>query len=156
MYNEFVGKHISYLHRYARRYYNKELEPYGFGGAQLRLLMPLYKMDGISQEKLAQTIKLDKTTIARTIKKLIDNGYVCRQRDENDRRSYRVFLTEKGRAIEPEMMKIFLSWEENLLSKFDDEEREYALKIVEIMHENASEMLQDEKNNHSLQNSLNV
>ena len=156
MYNEFVGKHISYLHRYARRYYNKELEPYGFGGAQLRLLMPLYEMDGISQEKLAQTIKLDKTTIARTIKKLIDNGYVSREIDEKDRRSYRIFLTEKGKAIEPEMMNIFLKWEENLLSKFEDEERKYVLKIVEMMHENASEMIQDEKCNHTLQNSLNL
>lgn len=144
MYNEFVGKHISYLHRYARRYYNRELEPYGFGGAQLRILMPLYKMDGISQEKLAREIKLDKTTIARTIKKLIDNGYVTRQVDENDRRSYCIFLTEKGKEIEPEMMNIFLKWEKNLLSKFDEKEKKDILKFFEIMHESASHMMQND------------
>ncbi|AKB85264.1 MarR family winged helix-turn-helix transcriptional regulator [Methanococcoides methylutens] len=124
MYEEFVGKHISYLHRYARRYYDRELEPYGIGGAQLQILMPLYKMDGISQELLAQTIKVDKTTIARSIKKLVDKGYILRQTDEKDRRSYRIFLTEKGKTTEHEMMEIFNRWENNLLSKFDNDQRE--------------------------------
>ena len=145
MYEEFVGKHISYLDRYARRYYDKELKPYDIGGAQLRILMLLYKMDGISQELLAQTIKVDKTTIARTIKKLVDNGFILRQKDEKDRRSYRVFLNEKGKAIEPEMMKIFEKWEENLLYKFDDEQKKDVLKIIGIMHENASELMQDNR-----------
>ncbi|WP_342304096.1 MarR family transcriptional regulator [Methanolobus sp. ZRKC5] len=143
MYTKFVGKHISYLHRYARRYYDKELEPYGFGGAQLRILMPLYKMDGINQGSLAQIIKVDKTTIARTIKKLIDGGYILRQVDENDRRSYRIFLTEKGKSIEPEMMKIFTKWEENLLFKFDVDQRKEILKLIEIMHMNASDIVDD-------------
>lgn len=141
MYTKFVGKHISYLDRYARRYFDKELEPYGFGGAQLRILMPLYKMDGINQGLLAQTIKVDKTTITRTIKKLVDDGYVLRQVDGNDRRSYRIYLTEKGKATEPEMMRIFTKWEENLLSKFNAEQRKDALELIEMMHTNASDMM---------------
>lgn len=143
MYTKFVGKHISYIDRHARRYYDKELEPYGFGGAQLRILMPLYKMDGINQGLLAQTIKVDKTTITRTIKKLVDDGYVLRQIDENDRRSYLIFLTEKGKAIEPEMIRIFTKWEENLLSKFDADQRKNVLRLIEIMHMNASDMMDD-------------
>jgi len=141
MYTGFVGKHISYLDRYARRYFDKELEPYCFGGAQLRILMPLYKMDGINQGLLAQTIKVDKTTITRTIKRLVDEGYVSREIDGNDRRSYRIFLTKKGKETEPEMMRIFTKWEENLLSKLDSDQRKDILRLVEIMHMNASEMM---------------
>ncbi|WP_243466358.1 MFS transporter [Methanosarcina mazei] len=52
-------------------------------------------------ESLSDYLKIDKGTTARAIQKLVDEGYVFRQRDEKDRRSYRVFLTEKGKKLEP-------------------------------------------------------
>ncbi|WP_229394504.1 MarR family transcriptional regulator [Methanosarcina sp. DH1] len=61
--------------------------------------MVLYLKDGISQEILAKTLKVSKATSTRSIKNLEKEGYVYRQRDKNDLRAYRVYLTEEGKEV---------------------------------------------------------
>ncbi|WP_305063863.1 MarR family winged helix-turn-helix transcriptional regulator [Methanococcoides sp.] len=138
---EFIGKYISYFHRYAQIYIEKELKPYDIGSGQFGFLMHLYKMNGVNQETLSQTIKVDKATATRAIKKLIEEGYVFRQSDKEDRRSYLVFLTEKGRAIEPDMKKIAAKWENILLSDFDDSQRKFIMDLLEKMFKNVSKIM---------------
>jgi len=120
---EFIGKYIAFLHRDGKRFLENELEPYHIGSSQFYILMPLFKADGVNQESLSQSIKVDKAAITRAIQKLIDEGYVIRQKDEEDKRSYRVFLTKKARLIEPDIVKIAIQWEDILLSGFDTDHR---------------------------------
>lgn len=96
--------HLISLQIWTNLYWEK-IEPYGIGSGQFPFLMRLYREDGINQESLSDYLKIDKGTTARAIQKLVDEGYVFRQRDEKDRRSYRVFLTEKGKKLEPDMKK---------------------------------------------------
>ncbi|MEL4304633.1 MarR family transcriptional regulator [Methanococcoides sp. LMO-2] len=138
---EFIGKYISYLHRYAMIYLEKELKPYDIGSGQFSFLMHLYRMNGVNQESLSQSIKVDKATATRAIKRLVDEDYVFRQRDEEDRRSYRVFLTEKGRSIEPDMKKIAAEWQNVLLSDFDEGQRKDIMNSLETMFKNVSKLM---------------
>ncbi len=139
--NEFVGKAISYLYRYEQIYIGKKIEPYGIGSGQFPFLMRLYREDGINQESLSNYLKIDKGTTTRAIQKLVDEGYVFRQRDEKDGRAYRVFLTEKGKELEPEMKKIVSKWEDILFSSFDDNQRKEIKKSLGIMFENVSQIM---------------
>ena len=138
---EFIGKAISYLYRYGQIYIGKKIEPYGIGSGQFPFLMRLYREDGINQESLSDYLKIDKGTTARAIQKLVDEGYVFRQRDEKDRRSYRVFLTEKGKKLEPDMKKIASEWEDILFSSFDDSQRREITNSLEIMFENVLKIM---------------
>jgi DNA-binding MarR family transcriptional regulator len=138
---ESVGKAISYLYRYEQIYTGKKIEPYGIGSGQFPFLMRLYHEDGINQESLSDYLKIDKGTTARAIQKLVDEGYVFRQRDEKDRRSYRVFLTEKGKKLEPDMKKIASEWGDILFSGFDDSQRREITNSLEIMFENGLKIM---------------
>lgn len=138
---EFIGKAISYLYRYEQIFIGKKIEPYGIGSGQFPFLMRLYREDGINQESLSDYLKIDKGTTARAIQKLVDEGYVFRQRDEKDRRSYRVFLTEKGKKMEPDMKKIASEWEEILFSSFDDSQRREITNSLGIMFENVFKIM---------------
>jgi DNA-binding MarR family transcriptional regulator len=138
---EFVGKAISYLYRYEQIYIGKKIELYGIGSGQFPFLMRLYREDGINQERLSDYLKIDKGTTTRAIQKLVDEGYVFRQRDEKDKRSYRVFLTEKGKKLEPEMRKIVSEWEDILFFGFDDNQRKEVKNSLEIMFENVSRIM---------------
>lgn len=133
---KFIGKAISYLYRYEQIYIGKKIEPYGIGSGQFPFLMRLYREDGVNQESLSDYLKIDKGTTTRAIQKLVDEGYVFRQRDETDKRSYKVFLTEKGKKLEPDMRKIGSEWEEILFSSFDDSQRREITNSLEIMFEN--------------------
>lgn len=138
---EFIGKAISYLYRYEQIFIGKKIEPYGIGSGQFPFLMRLYREDGINQESLYDYLKIDKGTTARAIQKLVDEGYIFRQRDEKDRRSYRVYLTEKGKKMEPDMKKIASEWEDILFSSFDDSQRREITNSLEIMFENVLKIM---------------
>jgi DNA-binding MarR family transcriptional regulator len=138
---EFIGKPISYLYRYEQIFIGKKIEQYGIGSGQFPFLMRLYREDGINQESLSDYLKIDKGTTARAIQKLVDEGYVFRQRDEKDRRSYRVFLTEKGKKMEPDMKKIASEWEDILFSSFDDSQRREIMNSLGIMFENVLKIM---------------
>jgi len=139
---EFIGKFVSFLYRYCQMYLDKELKPYNIGPGQFYLLMPLFKKDGVNQESLGLSINLDRANVTRAIQKLVKEGYVYRQRDDEDKRSHRIFLTEKGRAIEPGLKKIALEWENILLSSFDSDQRQTIVNSFEDMIQNVSRIME--------------
>jgi len=135
---EIIGMFISYLYRYGQIYLGKKLEPYGIGSGQFPFLMRLFHEDGINQRNLSNYLQMDKATATRAIKKLVDEGYIFRQKDKEDKRSYRIFLSEKGKRLEPYMKKIASEWNDILLSSFDDNQKKEIMNSLEIMFENVS------------------
>lgn len=86
--------------------------------------MYLLHHPNVMQESLVRHFYLDKSTIARTIKRLEDDGYVSRTIDTDNRRAYRLLLTEKGSHIAPEIIAIDREWERMILSCFQEKEHE--------------------------------
>jgi len=115
-----------------------ELKPYNIGSGQFNFLMALYYKDGINQETLAQSLKLDKATTARAITKLIKEGYVTRQKDDLDLRAYKIFLTKKAKKMEPIIKKILSGWTKTLLSGFTEDERKLFLDFLKKTVQNAT------------------
>ncbi|WP_319580245.1 MarR family transcriptional regulator [uncultured Methanospirillum sp.] len=137
----FIGKLISFLYRYSQMYLDNELASYHIGSGQFYILMPLYIYDGINQESLSQSISINKAAVTRAIQKLINEGYVFRQRSGEDKRSYHIYLTEKGRLIEPHIKQIALKWEDILLSEFESDHRNLIVNSLEDMIENVSRIM---------------
>jgi len=135
---EFVGKYISFLYRYHQTYLDRELEPYHIGSGQFFILMPLFKKDGINQETISQIIKVDKATITRAITKLIDEGYVVRERDMEDRRAYKVFLTKKGKGIKRDIIDIAQRWDDIILANINADQHSMVTSTFSAMYENVS------------------
>jgi MarR family transcriptional regulator, organic hydroperoxide resistance regulator len=66
---------------------------------QLFLMMSLYERDNVTASELATHIQLDKSTLTGMLSRLELRKYIMRTTDENDGRSVRVTLTEKGRKL---------------------------------------------------------
>ncbi|MET3574296.1 MarR family winged helix-turn-helix transcriptional regulator [Bhargavaea ullalensis] len=56
---------------------------------------------GIIQEKLAEMIKVDRTTAARAVKKLESNGFIEKREDGQNRKIKRLYPTVMGEDIYP-------------------------------------------------------
>ncbi len=116
---------ITMLSRSKIAYMSRELKPYGFGWGDYDFLMMLYYgKEGVSQENLAKILTVSKTTSMRAIKKLESEGYIFRKRDENDRRAYKIYLTEKGKAIQETIWQKLADWDNMIFSNFSGEEME--------------------------------
>lgn len=85
---------------------------------------------------LSNMLKVDKTTTTKAVKKLIDLGYIYREADAFDRRSYNLQPTSIGVDIYNNIIN-----EENrqidvCLNGFNSDEMELALKLVDKMSKN--------------------
>ncbi|KYK36083.1 MAG: hypothetical protein AYK19_09700 [Theionarchaea archaeon DG-70-1] len=140
---ESLGKLISCLYRYSQMNLGNKLEQYNIGSGQFSFLMSLFREDGVHQEYLVKSIKVDKATCTRAVKKLVKEGYVTRQKDSKDKRAYKIFLTEKAKPTEPVLKKISSEWKALLLSGFTEEEKELVMDFLKRMVHNASSVKRD-------------
>lgn len=84
---------------------NIEFKEYDLTKGQYLYLVRICENPGIIQEKLAEMIKVDRTTAARAIKKLETNGFIHKKSDANNRKIKKLFPTEKGESIYPMIKK---------------------------------------------------
>ncbi|MFS0762257.1 MarR family winged helix-turn-helix transcriptional regulator [Peribacillus phoenicis] len=80
---------------------NIEFKEYDLTKGQYLYLVRICENPGIIQEKLAEMIKVDRTTAARAIKKLEINGFVEKKEDKHNKKIKKLFPTEKGNNVYP-------------------------------------------------------
>lgn len=103
---------------------------------QFTFLTRICENPGINQIDLSNILKVDKTTTTKAIQKLIDAGYIYKEKDEIDKRMWRLYPKEKAlEAYE------FIIDEENrnigvCFDKFNEEEKEMVYKLVRKMSKN--------------------
>ncbi|MDB7272164.1 MarR family transcriptional regulator [Enterococcus faecium] len=112
---------------------NIEFKEVDLTRGQYLYLVRICENPGIIQEKLAEMIKVDRTTTARAIKKLESNGMIERLEDKENKKIKKLYPTKKGAEIYP-----FIIRENNysnavaLNDRSDEEAKqlEYLLKKV--------------------------
>ena len=141
--NRSFGRHLSIVMRRGQMYMDRELKRFDVRSGQIPILRLLEIKDGINQESIRKYLHIDKGSIAKTIKPLINGGYVTRKTNPKDKRAYQIFLTRKGREIMPAVKDAVTSWTDALTADFAEEEKETAYILVSRMSENAITYLKD-------------
>ncbi len=144
--NELIGKEVFELSRDIKLLLQKNLTGFSLGDCQLGILFELFKNQGITQDQVSRNRKLDKTTIAKAVGKLVKNGYIYKERDISDKRSFNLFLTEKGIDFKPTLEEI-ISIENNVLKdNITLEELKVFFKITRQMKINVEKYLDEVSN----------
>ncbi len=80
---------------------NIEFKEYDLTKGQYLYLVRICENPGIIQEKLAEMIKVDRTSAARAIQKLEMNGFIEKKEDLHNKKIKKLFPTEKGKHVYP-------------------------------------------------------
>ena len=80
---------------------NIEFKEYDLTKGQYLYLVRICENPGIIQEKLAEMIKVDRTTVARAVQKLEINGFIEKKEDKDNKKIKKLFATEKGENVYP-------------------------------------------------------
>ena len=101
---------------------------------------------GISLIDLATMLKVDKSSATKAIPKLEEAGYISKQRDDSDKRLWRLYPESTGLRVYEAVIK-----EENrnisvCFENFSDEEKAAALSFVSRMKENIEKDWKEIKN----------
>lgn len=103
-YNLLSGRVPLLLNRFlSQQFKNKNLN---LTREQWSVLAVLWKSDGCSQQVIADSTSRDKPSVTRLIDNLVKEGYVIRKNHENDRRLNLIYLTDKGKNIEKDVIEI--------------------------------------------------
>jgi DNA-binding MarR family transcriptional regulator len=136
MNNKRIGRYFSIVHKFAMVFFKNRMNEFGLHRSHHSVLFSLYKSEGISQEKLSKMLNVDKATVTRTVKKLLENGLIERRQDESDKRAYLLFVTDKGKALKPKIETAFEAWDSIVLDGFTDEEIKQLMSYMERISSN--------------------
>jgi DNA-binding MarR family transcriptional regulator len=112
---------------------NKRLAPLGLSLSQFAIIMTLLEQEGLTQVEIGQRVMMPGYATTRNIDKLESLGYVKRKRHESSRRSYRIRLTEAGKALAPDLYRATQSVNERFLSPLDAEQKAEFIKILSVL-----------------------
>lgn len=92
--------------RTLQKYYNNRYGEYGVTVAQSFILYALIEADGQNIKSLAEKLILDSSAVTGFLDRLEKEGFVRRVVDPQDRRSFLIYLTEKGKQTAEEIYPI--------------------------------------------------
>ncbi|GLI57157.1 putative HTH-type transcriptional regulator YybA [Propionigenium maris DSM 9537] len=78
-----------------------EFKEINLAKGQYLYLVRIYENPGIIQERVAAMLKVDRSTAAKAIKKLVEGGLVERVKEEGNKKELKLYCTPKGRKIYP-------------------------------------------------------
>jgi len=115
---------------------NIEFKQYDLTKGQYLYLVRICEHPGIIQEKLAEMIKVDRTTAARSIQKLEDNGFIEKKDDPHNRKIKKLFPTEKGKSVYPALKREHDYSDRVALTGFSESEAETLYSLLHRVRTN--------------------
>lgn len=121
---------ISIIYRQQLLFLNKSLEEEGIHAGQCPFILYIQHKGEAYQDEMAQYYKIDKGSVARSIRKLEELELINKKVDENNRRKCILSLTDSGKEMAKKIREIDKKWESIIFEKIDIDE----MKLREILN----------------------
>lgn len=137
--NEQYMQNFSVIHRYSIMQHLHDMKNCRVSGHQMGYIIYIKKNPGASQEDLVAFFKLNKGTVAKGIRKLLDEGFVIRKQNETDRRAYQLYLTTTGEELFAESEQTVINFNKILTNGMTDAEQATFRMLLQKAAENVIE-----------------
>ncbi len=111
---------------------------HGVHNGQQYVLQCLWEEDGLTPGELARRLDLATPTVTRAAHRMEATGLLSRRRHERDGRLVRLFLTERGRALEQVIEEERGALNERALASLDHSQRAALVQALATVHRNLS------------------
>jgi len=99
------------------------LRPYALTNLQHLVLEGLWYQQGVTAAELGKLLVLDKATLSGVLDRMLDSGWIRKERDPDDGRVFRLYTTQKSEAHKDELIDLRIRANEKLLAGFSSEEK---------------------------------
>ncbi|MEG0771751.1 MarR family transcriptional regulator [Clostridium sp.] len=132
-------KFVNTISRITQSYTDEAMAKFNLTTGTYPFLLVLYNNEGINQNEISKELNVDKALSARAIKKLIELQFIEKKNDEKDSRAYKLYLTDKGKEIVPEIKKEILHWISIITADLCTEEKVILGQLLDKVLNNAKE-----------------
>jgi MarR family transcriptional regulator, organic hydroperoxide resistance regulator len=132
---------ISRVHEKSGRFIVKELKAHGIDGivpSHGDILFALFTKDRRTMKDIAESIHRTKPTVTVLVDKLVDEGYVVKEKSDSDSRVTYIRLTKKGLGLKPAFFDISKKMSKLVYGDLTDEESVLLEKMLRQIEERFS------------------
>lgn len=133
-----IIRDITEIARCGAQYRSEALSPLGLKGCHASYLSEICACPGISQDRLAQRICINKSNVARQAAILEEDGFITRQPSQADKRVLELYPTEKTLSLMPRINAVFTDWEQCLTGELSPDEVALVTSVLDRMKRKAS------------------
>lgn len=126
-----ISRLTACIYRTGQAILNKQLEEDDLTSVQLECLYAIIIHEGQSQLELSKALFTGKSAITKTVRVLVEKGYIYREVDVSDKRLYHLYLTPKGRELAPKVRQTFSDFVALHLENLLPEEQEQIMLLME-------------------------
>ncbi|URZ05066.1 MarR family winged helix-turn-helix transcriptional regulator [Clostridium felsineum] len=138
-----LGMYINYINRKMLRLLSSKLKSYNITTEQWSVLINLVEKDGINQKHLASTVDKDQATLVRILDILEKKNLATRKKCSEDRRSFLIYSTEEGKALEAKVYPIIEDLFKNIINGISKDQLILFLNTLSTLEKNIS--IEEEK-----------
>jgi DNA-binding MarR family transcriptional regulator len=114
---------------------------FGLKIPEWRLMAVLGERGGATQRDLVSATAMDKVTVNRASKAMVDRGLIGRAPNEADGRSHHLMLTDTGRELYDQIVPLALSIEAELEQALGKEDARLLANILHKLREQVGRMI---------------
>jgi len=131
-----IGFLMSDISRLMRRDFNRRVLQMGLTEAQWRVIVYLFRQEGINQKTLADILDVQPISLGRLIDRLEQAGFVERRPDPNDRRAVALYLTEKVTPLTEQLVEVGIALRQSATEGLSEEQQEQMIDMLLTMRAN--------------------
>lgn len=132
-------RYINVISRCGAVWRGDKLKGTDIGALHTSYIMTVCRHPGISQDKLAKRIYINKSNVTRNLAYLESCGYVERRQKDTDKRVTEVYPTEKAMEILPTVQNMLREWNNYLTEDFSEEEMEMFMSMLSRLARKAAD-----------------
>ncbi len=125
------------------QYRSDNLAQFGLKSLHASYLTEIAANPGISQDRLAKIICINKSNVARQVAVLEEDGFVRRVPSAADKRVMELYPTEKTLEILPQINDMLMRWENCITQDLTEEEKELLSALMGKMSSRAAGYMED-------------
>jgi DNA-binding MarR family transcriptional regulator len=144
--DESIPLLLADVSRLMRRSFDQRARSIGVTRAQWRVLTMLVRHEGINQGGLADLIEVEPITLCRMVDRLAEASLVERRPDPNDRRVWRLFMTEKARALLSDLRLLAADLNEEAMEGISAPEQQQLRDLLGTIRTNLSRRIPEVAN----------
>lgn len=128
-----IGFLLAKAHQRGWGLFSEQIASYDLTPPQFSLLAFLWQQDGLTQAELSERSQIDRTTICGLVDRMERAGLLLRADHPKDRRANLIYLTEKGKQLEPELGLIANRVLEQFTARLSEPEKEQLIYLLDIL-----------------------
>lgn len=132
-----IRRLLGLANKTATKFSERRLVEHGLTLRQWVLLTALWRRDGLTVGQLAEHYRATEPSTSSLVSRMENKGLLARRHDPDDRRHVRVYLTERGRALD-HLASIDEQIDEALLAGFTASEAHQFAAMMERLIANAN------------------